>query len=537
MRLYCKIVNKSAIGPDPTIQSRVKELLNPALYGKGVKRVRLIQTHTSWVFIAGGFAYKVKKPVNFGFLDYTTLSARRFFCSEELRLNRLISPEIYLDVLPITDERGRLKIGGEGQVIDYCVKMKALPQSAIMTERLKKGEVSFEQVDEMARIVARFHQDAERGKDISRYGTSEIIKLNWDENFAQTIEFVGKTITRQAFLEIKGIVERFIAKNREVFRQRRQNGFVRRCHGDLHSKNTFLLDKVYIFDCIEFNPRFSCSDVASEVAFMAMDLDYHQQQGLANFFVERYFVYTGDEGCLGLLNFYKCYRAYVRGKVTGFQLNDPGISQEAKQEAKRGAQRYFSLALSYARLLEAKPYLLVVFGLPGVGKSYLARRFAERNLVMHLLSDSIRKQICGVSLSARCSDEFGKGIYAPEVTERTYDEMFRRANAFLCAGQSVVLDATFLSEESRNRCQELAEKIKVKPLFVLVECPEKTVVQRLKRRANAQSFSDADIEIYRRMKEKFQPPKPGGNLIKVDTSQPIVRLIKKIEYHITHLLF
>ncbi|MEO0067707.1 MAG: AAA family ATPase [candidate division WOR-3 bacterium] len=519
----------SFLGPDPTIQSRVKEMLDPRLYGKGVKKVQLIQTHTSWVFLAGGFAYKVKKPVNFGFLDYTTLSARRFFCYEELRLNRLISPEIYLDVLPITDEKGRLKIGGKGQVIDYCVMMKALPQSAIMTERLQRGEVSFEDVDEIARTVARFHENAERGREISRYGSSEIIKLNWDENFAQTIGFIGKTITRQAFLEIKRTVERFVASNRDVFQKRRQNGFVRRCHGDLHSKNIFLLDKVYIFDCIEFNPRFSCSDVAAEVAFMAMDLDYHQRHDLSNLFVERYFSYTGDEGCLGLLNFYKCYRAYVRGKVTGFQLDDPGISDKAKAAAKRGARRYFQLALSYARLLEKKPYLLVVFGLPGVGKSFLAQRIAQRTLAMHLLSDSIRKQICGVGFSERRSFEFGRGIYAPEVTERTYDEMFRRAEVFLRAGQSVILDATFLSRERRGRCQDLAKKLKVKPLFVLVECPERVVVQRLKRRADAKGFSDADIEVYRRMKEEFKPPEPNGNLIRVDTSQPIAKALKMIE--------
>lgn len=489
----------------------------------------MIQTHTSWVFIANGFAYKVKKPVNFGFLDYTTLAARRFFCSEELRLNRQIAPEIYLEVLPITDQKGKLKIGGRGRVIDYCVKMRALPQSAIMTERLQKGEVSFDSIDEIARIVARFHKRAATGRAIARYGSEEIIRFNWAENFAQTNEFISRTITRRTFTEIKKTVEEFINRNRQFFRRRRQAGFVRRLHGDLHSRNIFLADRVYIFDCIEFNPRFSCSDTAAEVAFMAMDLDYHGRHDLSNFFVERYLVYSGDEGLLRVLNFYKCYRAYVRAKVTSFQLNDPGLSAQAKAEAKGIARRYFQLALNYARLLKAKPYLLVFFGLPGVGKSFLARRFAERHLIMHLLSDSIRKQLCGVPVSESRADRFGKGIYAPAVSKRTYEELFRRAGLFLGAGQSVILDATCNSEESRARCRQLAKKLKVPLLLVWVDCPEETVIRRLRRRADGESFSDANLTIYRLMKEKFIPPAPAKDIIRVDSRERTERILTEIE--------
>lgn len=521
-------MKSGAFGPDPSIQSRVAELLEPGLYGKGVKRVKLIQTHTSWVFIAGEFAYKVKKPVNFGFLDYTTLSARRFFCQEEFRLNRLLSPDLYIEVLPITDEQGRLRLGGKGQVIDYCVKMRALPQSAIMTERLKRGAVTFEQIDEIAHLVARFHEQAERGAEIGRYGSSEIIRLNWDENFAQTMEFIGRTISKPAFHEIKLTVEKFISENRERFRQRRQAGFVRRCHGDLHARNIFLLDRVYIFDCIEFNPRFSCSDVASEVAFMAMDLDYHRRHDLSNFFIERYYAYTGDEGVLALLPFYQCYRAFVRAKVTSFQLNDPGVSAQAKAAALQTARDYFKLARRYARLLKSDPWLVVVFGLPGVGKSYLARQLADRTLAMHLLSDSIRKQLCGIPVSARRFDGYGRGIYAPEISQQTYDELFRRAEVFLRSGRSVVLDATFTGEASRERCRQLAEKMQVRLLFVLVDCPEQTVVSRLRRRATQVGFSDANLEIYRLMKQRFNRPRPTKDLLKLDSRQPVRRLVEEI---------
>ncbi|NPV14449.1 AAA family ATPase [candidate division WOR-3 bacterium] len=522
-------MSNNIIGPEPTVQSRVNELLEPALYGGGVKRVRLIQTHTSWVFIAGDFAYKVKKPVNFGFLDYTTLSARRFFCYEELRLNRYLSPDLYLGVVPIVERKGRLRLGGGGRVIDYCVKMRALPQRAIMTERLKRGEVSFQHIDEIARRISEFHRKAERGKQVAQYGSSEIIKLNWDENFAQTMEFRGKTISPRMFQEIKGAVERFIAENRDTFRDRRQRGFVRRCHGDLHSKNIFLADRVYIFDCIEFNPRFSCGDVASEVAFMAMDLDFFNRHDLANFFLERYLVYSEDRGFLKLLDFYRCYRAYVRGKVTSFQLNDPTVPQRAKKVALVTARRYFALASRYARLMTEKNWLMVVFGLPGVGKSYLAKRFAMRRLAIHLLSDSIRKQLLGIPIDESRFEGYGKGIYTADVSKRTYEELLKRAEIFLRGKQSVILDATFLSPETRNRCRELAQRLGVKVLFVWANCPEKTVERRLQRRAKEGGFSDANLEVYQAMKARFQPPEDRADLITVDTRVPITKLFKKIE--------
>lgn len=523
------------VGPDPTIQTRLTEMLKPELYGKSKIRVRLIQTHTSWVFIAGEFAYKVKKPVNFGFLDYTTLSARKFFCNEEFRLNRLLSPELYIGVLPITDRRGRLYINGPGQIIDYCVKMRALPQSALMTNLLEKDQVTFEQIDEIARKTADFHRQAERGPEIARYGSSEIVRLNWDENFAQTMEFRGKTITAKEFNDVKKKVERFIVRNRALFRKRREQGFVRRCHGDLHSKNIFITDRIYIFDCIEFNPRFSCCDVASEVAFMAMDLDYFNRHDLANFFVERYLIYSGDEDFLRLLNFYRCYRAYVRGKVISFQLNDKTISQKARTVAKATARKYFHLAWRYAQLLEEKPWLMVMFGLPATGKTYLAQRLADARLVMHLISDSIRKQIMGINVTEHRFEGYGKGIYSFLVSRRTYEEMLRRGQIFLRAGQPVILDATFLTEAARNQCREMAARLKIPTIFVWSYCPEKTVLERLRRRRQTTSFSDAKIEIYRMMQHKFQPPRLTRGVIKIDTRQPIKGSLRKIERALLHL--
>lgn len=523
------------IGPDPTVQNRISEMRRPQLYGRKAGRVRLIQTHTSWVFIAGDYAYKVKKPVNFGFLDYTTLAARKFFCNEEFRLNRLLSPEMYEAVLPITDRFGRLHLGGQGQPIDYCIKMKAFPQSALMTHLLQEHKVTFEHIDAIASKIADFHSRSEHGREVSQFGSSETIRLNWDENFAQTIEFCGLTISRPAFDEIREQIDRFIVASRRLFRRRREEGRVRRCHGDLHSRNVFIVDnRIFIFDCIEFNPRFSCSDTTSEIAFMCMDLEFHNRNDLASFFVERYLAYAGDEGMLPLLNFYQCYRAYVRGKVTSFRLREPSTPPEERLAVRRAARRYFALALRYAQMLSATPRLTVFFGLPGVGKTYVARRLATRIGGFHLLSDSIRKQLLGIPVGQHRFDGYGRGIYNPEISRQTYVEMFRRAELFLRAGHNVILDATFLNEDSRQQCRELARRLRVPALFVLAECPERTVRQRLRRRAHAYSFSDADLSIYKGMKARFRPPGNSKDLVRIDTRTPVSRSLARIERALLH---
>ncbi|UCG42487.1 MAG: AAA family ATPase [candidate division WOR-3 bacterium] len=514
---------------EPTIQGRVREMMRTAIYGRGVKRVRMLQTHTSWVFLTGRYAYKVKKPVNFGFLDYTALSSRKFFCQEELRLNRRLSPDIYLEVLPIVGQAERLRLGGRGKVVDYALKMRELPQESIMTVRLQKAGVTFQHIDELARVIAEFHAHAERGREVARYGSSETIRLNWDENFAQTMEFRGRTIAYQAFDDIKARVESFIKDKRPVFAQRREAGFVRKCHGDLHSKNIFVGEKVQVFDCIEFNPRLSCSDVASEIAFMAMDLEYYGRKDLADYFVERYIENSGDSGLLRLLDFYKCYRAYVRGKVTSFNLIDPGMSAADKAGARASARRYFSLAWKYARKLGQKPKLIVVFGLPGTGKTYLAQKLAARLDAFHLMTDSIRKQLMGLPLWTRQFSGYDKGIYAPSVSSKVYREMMRRGREFLKAGQTVILDATFLREDSRARVAEMAGRLKAPVLFVQAHCPEKTVASRMRRRKREQTFSDADLAVYRRMKRRFAPPPASRNLVRVDTRLPVAQSLAKIE--------
>jgi len=326
-------------------------LLKPEAYPERPAWIKLIQTHISWVFLTGRYAYKVKKPVDFGFLNFSTLERRKYFCERELELNRLLSPDVYLDVLPITEDEGKIRISGSGKVIEYTVKMLELPQDSLMVRMLERGEVKSEVIEEIARIVADFHKKAESGREIDRYGSIETIRFNWDENFGQTEQFIDKVITKNDFGFVKESVNRFIERNRDIFQDRIRNGRIKWCHGDLHSGNIFITDKIHIFDAIEFNPRIACSDTASDVAFMAMDLDFHGRRDFSEHFVEKYIEHSMDKNLSKLLDFYKCYRAYVRFKVVGFRLSDRNIPEKEKQKAKEEAKKYFELALKYAESL------------------------------------------------------------------------------------------------------------------------------------------------------------------------------------------
>jgi len=326
-------------------------MMNPKAYDEKVDRIRLIQTHISWVFLTGKYAYKVKKPVNFGFLDYTTLEKRRHFCGEEVRLNRRFSPEMYLGVLPIAKEDGGFRINGVGDAVEYTVKTLEMPQDALLSNRLKNRRVDADMIGDIAKTVADFHRGAETGEDINEGGSVRTIRFNWNENFEQTREFLGATLSRQQFDLISEKVGAFVSRNEALFETRIDDGRIRDCHGDLHSQSIFVTDRVFLFDCIEFNTRFRYSDVAAEVAYLAMDLDYHGRADLSEHFVNKYLSFNPDEQMTALLPFYQCYRAYVKGKVVSFRLNDGKTSQTERDTARESARTYFDLSVKYAGLL------------------------------------------------------------------------------------------------------------------------------------------------------------------------------------------
>ena len=328
----------------------VEALMKPEAYDKEPGQIELTQTHISFVFLTRNFVYKVKKAVDLGFLDFTTLEKRRFFCEKELELNRRLCGDMYLEVVPI-NKSNIIKIKGEGEPVEYAVKMKRMPQDKMMNRLLEEKKVDSKLIDRIAEIIAEFHSKAETNTRISEFGSLKIIETNWKENFEQTLEFVGKTIFMKNFKLIRERIEDFMKRNVSFFEKRTAEGRVRDCHGDIHSGNIFVTDRIYIFDAIEFNERFRYSDVASDVAFLAMDLDFKERADLSNFLVNQYVKYSGDQELTKLLPFYKCYRAYVRGKVISFKLEDANVGSEEKSAAMKEAKAYFKLANTYAKIL------------------------------------------------------------------------------------------------------------------------------------------------------------------------------------------
>jgi len=329
------------------LPSTVGALLKTQAYPHKPQKVELVQTQMSFILLTGEYVYKIKKPVNLGYLDYTTLEKRHFFCHQELELNRRLCPDAYLAVVPVVEEKGELRIEGRGKAIEYAVKMKQLPQDRMMDVLLPRGQVTLEMVARVAEKLVDFHQRAETNQKIAAFGRLDVIRQNTDENFAQTEKYIGTSITAEQYQHIKNYTDNFVDSKASLFDKRVREGKIRDCHGDLHAAHVCFTDGICIYDCIEFNKRFRYSDVASEIAFLAMDLDRYQQAGLSQHLVNTYVGLSHDEELLKLLNFYKCYRAYVRGKVESFKLDDPYIPEEEKAKVLSAAQSYFRLAKSY----------------------------------------------------------------------------------------------------------------------------------------------------------------------------------------------
>jgi len=331
------------------LPSLVQALLDPKIYPHAPQKVELMQTQMSFIFLTDDYVYKVKKPVDLGYLDYTTLEKRRFFCQQELKLNRRLCPDIYLEVVPIIQHQDKILLGGHGEVIEYAVRMRQLPPQRMMDVLLSNSQVSQGMVRQVAKKLAHFHQQAETNAEISSYGSLSTIITNTEENFTQTQQYIGVSISREQYRGIKTYTDTFAEQNTSLFEKRMKEGRIRDCHGDLHTAHICFIDGICIYDCIEFNDRFRYCDVASEIAFLAMDLDHHRHPDLSQHFVDAYVESSQDEELLKLLDFYKCYRAYVRGKVESFKLDDPLILGDEKAKALESAKRYFQLAESYVR--------------------------------------------------------------------------------------------------------------------------------------------------------------------------------------------
>lgn len=331
------------------LSSLREALQSPEIYPDHPRTIRFIETHISLLFLTGNYVYKVKKPVDFGFLDFTTLEKRKFFCEQEVRLNRRLSPTIYLGVVAISREGDRIILDGKGDVVEYAVKMKQIPEELLMDKLLEKKQVTPKMIEAISEKLVKFYFAAEINDLIRSFGRPERVKQDTDENFEQTKKYVGTTISREMYEKVKGRTEEFFRTKESLFHQRIAAERIRDCHGDLRLEHIFWGEEISIFDCIEFNERFRYTDVASDIGFLAMDLDYRGRQDLSEHLIRAFVEKSGDDGLTEVLDFYKCYRAYVRGKVEGFRLDDPHIPESEKKEALKRAQNFFDLACRYAQ--------------------------------------------------------------------------------------------------------------------------------------------------------------------------------------------
>jgi aminoglycoside phosphotransferase family enzyme/predicted kinase len=509
-----------------TDQRLAAAMSRPDFYPHRPASVELVQTHISFVFIAGDLVYKVKKAVDFGFLDFTTLEKRREYCLKEVALNRRLAPEAYLGVDEISEgEDGELTLGPGRKVVDYAVRMARLPEDRMLVNLLAEKKIEPGQMAAIARKVGDFHAHAETGGDIDRFGSLETIKRNHDENFEQTESFLGRTIERAQYDFLKAYIYNFLRSKKELLDRRVAGRRIRDCHGDLHAEHVCMADSIIIFDCIEFNDRFRYSDTAADVAFLAMDLDFRGYPEYSAEFVKAYLEHSGDADLAGLLPFYQCYYAYVRGKVIGFRLNDPSIPEAEKKAARLTARRYFNLAAKYAAM-PGRPLLIITTGLMGSGKSALARNLGAVLDAEVIRTDVLRKEILNIRPEERRLEKFGEGIYSEEMSSLTYEKAFEKAKAVLAGGRSVIIDASFKRNAARIRAAGIAGESGSGFFAFQCECPSATVRERLDRRIkNSLDPSDGRWELYEQQKRDYEEVSglPVGTHIIVDTGGSQIR--------------
>ena len=463
----------------------IKALLEPGLYPHPVEAVELIETHISYLLLAGDYAYKIKKPVNLGFLDFSTLAARRHYCEEELRLNRRTAPALYLGVVAVTGGETAPVMAGTGTTIEYAVKMRRFPQEALLDHLARNGALQPEHVDALAGTLARFHAVIDRAGGDNKAGCAQSVLDPALQNFDQIRELLDHGPAVAALDALRTWTEDAHARLADCFESRWREGFIRECHGDLHLGNVALIDGVPTpFDGIEFNAAFRWIDVMNETAFMVMDLLDHGLSRFAFRFLSDYLELTGDYAGLRVLRFYLVYRAMVRAKVALIRARQSAGGDVEAAELQRLAEQDFvhHIALAAALTATAKPALILMHGVSGSGKSTVAGVLLERLGAVRLRSDVERKRLHGLAATARTGAGLESAIYTADDTERAYRRLAELAQAGMQAGFPMIVDATFLKRWQRDQFRHLAANAGAP--FAIVSCmaPEGVLRQRVTRR-------------------------------------------------------
>ncbi|MDX8411639.1 MAG: AAA family ATPase [Mariprofundaceae bacterium] len=493
--------------PSPLIQA----MLRADFYPHASNKPELLQTHISWVFLTGEYAYKVKKPVNFGFVDFTTLARRKYFCEQELALNRRLSPELYLGVVPIVEQDGGFRLGSPGEAVEYCIKMVEFAQDDLLDRRLAANTFNPIWMDTLAHDVANFHTQAETSPDITAYGDIHFIRDHIHANLVVAKHHLNGAISQSQIDHIRTFCAETLQQQAARVVARQAQGFIRVCHGDLHLRNiTLFKGRPRVFDCIEFNDEYRMIDTISDVAFLVMDCQARGRPDLGMRFLSRYLEHNGDYAGLDLLPVYLTYRAGVRGKVACLLADELEPSSGEAQMLE--ARRYFSLADGYARA--SKPHLFVIGGLSGSGKSHLALTGAGKETAIVIRSDATRKRL------ARSHP--GLPLYGPEMGKRTYDAMFEAAEQTLAAGFSAILDATFLRRQDRDRARDIANRLHVCCRIIWLDMAEDVLRQRVAARCRqGTDISDAGVDVLDMQLAGYErPTEPDVNFVTYSNRWP-----------------
>ncbi len=504
-------------------------LRDPASYPHRPRVVSEAHTHASLVFLVPPLVYKIKKPVDFGFLDFSTLEKRRHYCQREVELNSRLARGIYQGVVPITRQADACAFAGDGPVVEYAVRMTYLEPDGFLNSRLQKGNAGEAELERVARTLAVFYQNQPSPREIAEWGSIAKLRISTDENFAQTRDFIGKTLSAGAFDAIRGFTENRYQHRAELFDRRVAQGWIRDCHGDLHLDHIHVTDDaLHIYDCIEFNDRFRHLDVASDAAFLAMDLDFHGRPELARFLISRLAELLDDPEMESLMDFYKCYRAYVRGKVESLHsIAEIGDAAE-RGAAAANARRYFQLALQYA-VAGSHPRAIVLMGRVASGKSTLATALARELGWPVVSSDVLRKTLARVPLHERGDDTSRAKLYAAGMTELTYHAVIDEAEQALRSSKGVILDATFSKRTLRDTLRARLGDANL--TWVLTHADEKTTLDRLRRRDGRDDVvSDARIADRAMLDAAFEHPGelPPGALLEIATEDDPAQMMQRL---------
>ena len=484
-----------AVGSLRDHTSLVAALRAPGRFAHAASGIEVIETHISSVVLTGEYAYKIKKPVNLGFLDFSTLEARRRFCEGELRLNRRTAPGLYLDVVAISGTLEDPQVCGSGPAIEYAVRMRQFAPRDTLDCVLHRRALDAPCIDSLAATVAAFHGSIALAAPASSFGDPATVRAAAIDNFTHIGRLSPHPDARAPLADLRRWTETEFARAQPAFAARKAEGFVRECHGDLHLGNVALLEgRPVPFDCIEFNDAFRWIDVMSEIAFMVMDLVDHGEPGFAFRFLNRYLEATGDYAGIAVLRFYLVYRAMVRAKIALIRARQPDHSAEVSRHSLEAFDEYLRLAASLAG--RTAPALILTCGLSGSGKTSASQSALEAIGAVRMRSDIERKRLYGLGARARTGSAPGAGLYDAQATRATYERMAQLARAMLPAEFPVIVDATFLHRAERQMFRDLARAMGARFLILACEAPAEVLRERIPARARSGADpSEATLEV------------------------------------------